>query len=81
MLTAKPKTKRFLETIQFVLTFASACAVVDTTRVHALPDSQPRYYAGTSQQSETRGDRRLSDLARSERKRRESELKDALQQR
>jgi hypothetical protein len=81
MLSAKPKTKRFFETIQFVLTFASACAVVDTTRVYALSDSQPGYHAPTPQRSGISGDRRLADLARSERKRRESALKDALEQR
>jgi hypothetical protein len=64
MLTAKPKTKRLLETIQFVLTFASACAVIDTTRIHALPDSQPGYSASAPLRSETRDDRRLGDLAR-----------------
>lgn len=81
MLAAKPRTKRLLETIQFLLTFASACAVIDTTRIHAAPADRPGYHAGLPQRSERQSDRRLGDLARSERKRRESELRDALEQR
>ena len=37
MLAPTAKTKRFLEKIQLVLTFASFCAVVDATFVDALP--------------------------------------------
>ena len=81
MLAAKPKTKRFLETIQFLLTLVSVCAVVETTRVHFPPHDGPGYNSGVPQRSEAESDRRLADLARSERKRRESELKDALEQR
>ena len=81
MLAANPKTKRLFESIQFALTFASACAVVDTTRVQASPADEPGYYAGIAHDSAAQRDRRLGDLARSERKRREDELKDALEQR
>jgi hypothetical protein len=73
MLIAKPKTKRFLESIQFVLTFASACAVVETTRIHTPLHDQPSYYASVPQPNDVRGDRLLADLARVDRKRREAE--------
>jgi hypothetical protein len=78
---AKPKTKRLLETIQFVLTLASTCAVVETMRIPAPSHDQPGYYASTPLRKETERDRRLADLARAERKRRESTLSEALQQR
>ena len=81
MLTAKPKTRRFLETIQFVLTLASTCAVVETIRPDSRPEDRPGYYAGAPLQDSARDDRRLGDLARSERKRREADLKEALEQR
>jgi hypothetical protein len=67
------KTKRLLETIQLVLTFASTCAVADTLRIELPPHDRPGYYAGTSPHSERGGDRRLADLARADRKRREAE--------
>lgn len=73
MLAAKPKTKRFLKLTQFVLTFASTCAVLDTTRVDAPLHDRPGYYASVPLQRETQDDRRLGDLARSDRKRREAE--------
>lgn len=82
MLTAKPKTKRFLESIQLLLTFTSACAVVETTRVPVSPlQDPPGYSASVPQPSDVRGDRSLGDLARAERKRREAELQKALEQR
>ena len=81
MRTAKPNPRRFLEAIQFVLTLASTCAVVETIRIHAPPDNRPGYYASVPLQGQARDDRRLGDLARAERKRRESELKEALEQR
>jgi hypothetical protein len=81
MLAAKPKTKRHLETIQFILTFVSVCAVVETARIHSAPDDRLGYYSSGPQRSQTERNRSFSDLARSERKRRESELKDALEQR
>ncbi len=82
MLAAKPKTKRFLESIQLLLTFVSACAVVETTRIPAspLPD-RPGYSASVPRPIDARGDRSLGDLARAERKRREAELQEALEQR
>jgi hypothetical protein len=72
MLAAKPKTRRLLEAIQLVLTFASACAVVETTRIHAPLHDRAGYQATLPQPSEAR-DRRVSDLARADRKRREAE--------
>ena len=81
MLTAKPNTRRFLETIQFVLTLASSCAVVETIRIDAPSNDRPGYYAGIPLRDEALRDRRLGDLGRAERKRRESELKEALEQR
>jgi hypothetical protein len=81
MLAAKPKTKRLLETVQFLLTFISVCAVLETTRIDASPADPSGYYAGAPQRSEADGDRRFGDLARAERKRRESALKEALEQR
>ena len=89
MLAAKPKTQRLLEAIQFVLTFASACAVIETARIQAPLHDRPGYYATVPQPSEAR-DRRVSDLARADRKRREADqhasrrgaaLGEALQQR
>jgi len=81
MLAAKPKTKRLLETLQFVLTFISACAVVETTRIDMHSHDRPGYAAGVPLHSQANRDRTLSDLARSERKRRESETRNALEQR
>jgi hypothetical protein len=73
MLAPKPKTKRLLETIQFALTFASACAVVDASRVDPAPLQRPGYHASVPQPREVARDRTLGDLARIERKRREAE--------
>jgi len=81
MLAPTSKTKRLLETIQVVLTFTSVCTVVDTSFVEARPHGGPGYYAGGPQQTEARGDRSVSDLARTERKRREVAFREALQQR
>jgi len=81
MLTAKPKTKRLLEAIQFVLTFVSTCAVLETARIHSAPNDPPGYYAGVPRGGEVERDRTFGDLARSERRRRESALKEALEQR
>jgi hypothetical protein len=72
MLLAKLKNKRLLDTMQFMLTFASACAVVETARIQAPLHDRPGYYATLPQPSGAR-DRRLSDLARVERKRREAD--------
>ena len=81
MLAAKPKSKRLLEAIQFVLTFVSTCAVLDTARIHAAPLEPQGFYAGVPRGGEAERDRTLGDLARSERRRRESALKEALEQR
>jgi hypothetical protein len=73
MLAAKPKTQRALESIQLLLTFASVCAVVETTRLHAPPHDRPGYSASVPQPLDARGDRRFGDLARVDRKRREAQ--------
>ena len=52
MLSPTPKTKRFLESIQLVLTFASVCAVVDASFIHSRPYERPGYYASAPQPSE-----------------------------
>jgi hypothetical protein len=77
---AKPGTKRRLEAIQLALTFVSVCAVLDASRIHAGPAEPAGYYAGGSQHS-VQSHRLAKDLARSERKRREALLREALQQR
>ena len=81
MLTAKPNKRRLLDTIQLFLTVASTCAVIETIRIQEPPDAVPGYAASMPLRDEARRDRRLGDLARTERKRRESELKEALEQR
>jgi len=81
MLAPTAKTKRFLEKIQMVLSFASFCAVVDATFVDALPHDATGYHAGGAPPAETRGDRLFNDLARTERKRREEVIRNALEQR
>ena len=73
MLAPRPKSQRLLETIQIVLTFVSVCAVVDATRSLSPPTRPAGYYSALPQQSEHSVDRRLGDLARVERKRREAE--------
>jgi hypothetical protein len=75
MLAPTGKTQRVLETIQFVLTFVSVCAVVDATRIHSPSERGAGYYARAPQQVETWADRSITDLARAERKRREAEFK------
>src|SRR5690349_12374516 len=79
MLSPTAKTKRFLEKIQLVLTFASFCAVVDATFVDALPHDPTGYQAGGTTQTEAREDRLFNDLARTERKRREDVVRNALE--
>jgi hypothetical protein len=81
MLSPTAKTKRYLETIQVVLSFASVCAVVDASFVRETARDPAGYHAGGSPQGEARADRLLSDLARTERKRREAALREALDER
>lgn len=82
MLAPRPKTKRFLEKVQILLTFASVCAVIDASLLPPRPQGGAGYYDGSGMpQGRVRGDRLLGDLARTERKRREVELKEALEQR
>jgi hypothetical protein len=73
MLAATAKTKRFLETVQLGLSFVSVCAVLDASRIPVSPDRQPGYYAGIPFNNGAAEDRRLGDLARADRKRREAE--------
>ena len=67
--------------IQIVLSFASVCAMVDSTFIDVLPHDPMGYYSGGSPQRDVSADRSFGDLARAERKRREAEVRDALQQR
>ena len=72
MLGATRNTKRFLELTQLVLAFVGTCTVVDAARIQAAPRDRPGYSAGVPLDSEP-ADRRASDLARADRKRREAE--------
>ena len=81
MLSPRPKTKRWLEAIQVVLSFASVCAVVDASFVQGRAHAAAGYHGSGSPHGEARTNRLLSDLARTERKRREAVLRDALNQR
>jgi hypothetical protein len=81
MLAPTAKTKRLLEKIQILLTFASFCAVVDATFIDRPQHDPTGYYPAGSPEGEARRDRLFSDLARTERKRREAEVRDALEQR
>jgi len=73
MLAPTAKNRRFLEITQFVLTFASTCAVVEASRIHAPLHDPPGYHASVPQQREASLDRSIGDLARVERRRREAE--------
>jgi hypothetical protein len=81
MLSPTPKTKRFLEKVQIVLTFASVCTVADASFVEAQPHDPAGYDAGGPSNGEARTDDLIGELARTERKRREAALKEALEQR
>jgi hypothetical protein len=71
MLARIAKNRRFLEITQLVMTFASVCLVVDASRIHR-PDGTPGYQASIPWKREAAQDRRIGDLARVERKRREA---------
>ncbi len=58
--------------IQVALTFVSVCAAIETSRIQLPLDRPPGYYAGIPHDNEAYGDRRLGDLARAERRRREA---------
>jgi hypothetical protein len=73
MLAPTAKTKRFLEMTQFVLTFAGVCAVVDASRITSPRHSEAGYYASVPFEREELSYRRIGDLARVDRKRREAE--------
>jgi hypothetical protein len=73
MLAATAKSKRLLEATQLVLTTLSVCAVVEASRPERAADARPGYYAWVQLDAQRLQDRRIADLARSERKRRESE--------
>ncbi len=81
MLSPTAKTKRTFETIQVLLTFISFSAVVDATFLQARPHEAAGYAPGRTQSGEARADRLFGDLARTERKRREAAVKEALEQR
>jgi hypothetical protein len=81
MLSPTPKTKRFLEKIQILLAFGSVYTVADATFVQAQPHDAAGYYAGRTSLDEARESNLFRELARSERKRREAALKEALEQR
>lgn len=72
MLAPQPKTRRLFETIQFVLAFASTCAVVEATRVEPAPQQRAGFQASVPLHEDAR-DRSIGDLVRFERKRREAE--------
>ena len=59
--------------IQVVLTFVSVCAVLETSRIQLPLDRPSGYYAGIPQENDASRDRRIGDLARADRKRREAE--------
>lgn len=73
MLAPTPKTQRFLEAIQITLTFASVCAIVDATASVSTRERAAGFYASAPHESERSMDRRITDLARADRKRREAE--------
>jgi hypothetical protein len=73
MLAPAPKTQRFLETVQLVLTFVGVCGVVDASLVASPSHDRAGFYARAPEESRAAGDRRIADLARTERKRREAE--------
>jgi hypothetical protein len=73
MLAATAKSKHCLELIQLALSLASVCAVVEASgfiphRAHAAG-----YHSSVPAPRDTGADRRLGDLARTERQRREAE--------
>jgi hypothetical protein len=72
MLAVARNRKRFLEMTQIILGFISTCAVVDAARIQAAPLDRPGYSAKRPLESDS-NDRRLGDLARADRKRREAE--------
>jgi hypothetical protein len=73
MLASTVKNRRLLEATQFVLSFVSVCAVVEASQIETASPERPGYYATVPHEAERSADRRVADLGRSERKRRESE--------
>jgi hypothetical protein len=73
MLAATAKSKRHLEVIQLVLSFASVCAIVDASGFLPPLPYAAGYYRSAPLPRETDVDRRIADLARVERQRREAE--------
>lgn len=73
MLATTAKTKRFLDVVQLVLSLASVCAVIDGSRLDPPQQHAAGYRASAPGPRGTHQDRRLSDLARVERQRREAE--------
>ncbi len=60
-----------MKATQLVLTFISVCAVADASRIER-PLDRPGLFAGIPLNNAAYRDRRLSDLARLERRRREA---------
>jgi hypothetical protein len=73
MLASTVKRRRLLEATQFILSFVSVCAVVEASRFESTTEERAGYHATVSHEAERSADRRIGDLGRSERKRRESE--------
>lgn len=71
MAAANRNKKRFLEMTQVLLAFIGTCGVVNSTVPHGA-HHRPGF-AATVPLKASAGDRRLADLARSERKRREAQ--------
>jgi hypothetical protein len=73
LLAPAAKTKRSLDLIQLLLTCASFCTVLAASGLAAPADQRPGYHAAAPLERDAGPDRRFSDLARFERKRREAE--------
>jgi hypothetical protein len=73
LLAPAAKTKRSLELVQLLLTCASFCTVLAASGLAAPADQRPGYHAAAPLERDAGRDRRFSDLARFERKRREAE--------
>lgn len=73
MLAATAKSKRVLDIVQLLLSFASVCAVVDASRLTPQRPHADGYRASVPGPRNDDVDRRFTDLARVERQRREAE--------
>lgn len=73
MLSRTSKTRRFFDLTQLALSFASVCAVADASCPQSPSRWHSGYYAGLPTENGSFEDRRIGDLARVDRKRREAE--------